>query len=109
MRVYLKYRITIEKKLKKRVPGEVFLGYLLKQEFNKKNYIFNQFGMQKVYGKEVLHDVLRCPVKKLFKKIKSIDFRGKTRWRRKKQDGQNGPQTDPMGQYFAMGTIKFVY
>ena len=39
-----------------------------------------------------------------------IDLRRKTRLRRKKQDGvQNGRQMDPIGQYFAIGTSKFVY
>ena len=39
-----------------------------------------------------------------------IDFRRKNNMASKKQDGvQNGRQTDPMGQYFAMGTLKFVY
>ena len=39
-----------------------------------------------------------------------LDFRRKNNMAAKKQDDvKNGRQTDPMGQYFAMGTSKFVY
>ena len=56
--------------------------------------------MHKIYGKEVLHDFLRFLVQKIRQLLISVE----------KQDGvENGRQMDPMGQYFAMGTLKVVY
>ena len=46
---------------------------MLKLESNQENITFNRFAMQKIYGKEVLHDLLRCLVQKIRQLLISVE------------------------------------
>ena len=67
------------------------------------NNIFNRFSIQKIYGKEVLHDFLRFLVQKTRQLLISVEEQDgveKTRWRPKK------PANRPHGTIFRNGNIK---